>query len=369
MQRLGTPLGWLVGREFQGGAVLSGPLPPAGGDVTLDYIVPPGTLPVLSGVTVDPDLTTGTIAWSVDHGAGTGFWMIDQTGSRTAAEVVAGGGLDSGAQAVTAVGAQAAIAFDSLTAGTNYFAHLVYRDNLNNLSLVTTVAFATDAPPAAIPTYAGGSGFPTSAGNVTVSWPAGHQANDVGLLLLASRGDQPATQDLSASGWVSLGLVTESGAGTTARRQIRAWWKRATSAAETDVTMTDTGACNGAHIAVVRGCRTSGAPVALLDQDFGSAVANSFNIPGATPSGLNRLILAAHTMAVAATTSQVTGYTNASLANLTARLAVQAQPGGTGIGLYTATGERAAATAFGATAVGTVGATPDWLSALFEFIP
>lgn len=365
----GDPVGWLIGRQFPGGAVASGPQPPAGGNVTLDFVVPPGTLPLLSGVSVDPDLTTGTIAWSVDHGSGTGFWRIDQTGSHTPAEVVAGGGLDSGSQAVSAVGAQTAIAFDSLVAGTSYFAHLVYRDDLGNLSLVTTLAFATDAAPAAIPAYVAGSGFPTSAGAPTVSWPAGHQTGDVGLLLLVSRADQPATQDLSSLGWVSLGLVTESGAGTQVRRQIRAWWKRAASAAEANVAMTDTGACNGAHIAVVRGCRASGAPVALLDQAFGSAAANSFNIPGATPSGLNRLILMAHTMSEVSTTAQVTGYTNAALATLTARLAVQAQPGGTGIGLYTATGERAAASAFGDTAVGTVGATPDWLSALFEFIP
>lgn len=102
--------------------------------------------PVLSAISVDPAITTAELSWSTDTNNGTAWWMVSTNATRTAAQIKAGGGLDSGSIAVSASGAQAAILAEGLTAGvsTQYF-HLVHTNSDGVDSTVSNTNFTTDA--------------------------------------------------------------------------------------------------------------------------------------------------------------------------------------------------------------------------------
>ena len=132
--------------------------------------------------------------------------------------------------------------------------------------------------------------FYANVGAVSPAWPAGHQANDVGIMLV-----ETANQPLGSlpSGWAHVtgspfGTGTAAAVGSVG---LSVLWKRATSAAETGYSIGDSGDHQIARIFVIRGCVTTGTPVEVLSSGVLATASTAFSIAGGTPSQNNTLVL------------------------------------------------------------------------------
>lgn len=127
----------------------------------------------------------------------------------------------------------------------------------------------------AAPTFSAVGTYVTGTGGQTVSWPA-HLADDIGALIIeqSNLDSYPDTP----SGWTYLTEVT-SGPTT-----VVVFWRRATSGAESDVSVTLGGGTSdhtSVVIATVRGCKTSGDPYSSDSK---------YNTIGTYPSGSHETI-------------------------------------------------------------------------------
>lgn len=94
--------------------------------------------------------------------------------------------------------------------------------------------------------------------SISLPWPAGHQAGDIGVIIqgfgMTSAG--AATPSVPA-GWEQISITTE-----TIAVRCRMLWKRATSSAESNVTLAYSSMnINAARMVVLRGCVAEGSPV------------------------------------------------------------------------------------------------------------
>lgn len=200
----------------------------------------------------------------------------------------------------------------------------------------------------AVPTFVAVGTRASALGSTNVSWPAGHQADDIGLLLIHTANQAvPATP----SGWAEV-ANSPQGAGTAGAAgscRLTLYWKRATSAAEADVATGDSGDHNVAVIAVFRGCETAGDPVDTSAGDALASASTTVTVPGGTTTADECLVVAAAVHAIdAVNTDRFAGWANADLANVT-EVVDTAAGTGVGGGFGVATGEKATAGLFGAT--------------------
>jgi hypothetical protein len=202
----------------------------------------------------------------------------------------------------------------------------------------------------ALPTVQGVANGQGNTAAATVSWPASHQADDIGLLFLETD-DGEAAGVASPSGWVEVtDSPQDSGAngGNTGTR-LTVFWKRATSGAEGDVTTTDAGDHTYARIISFRGCETSGNPWDVTAGDNANS-ASSGSIPGDTTTVADCLIVAAISRGTDTASAAFSNWANGDLANV-AEIADAGTAQGSGGGVGVATGEKASAGTFGATTV------------------
>jgi hypothetical protein len=161
-----------------------------------------------------------------------------------------------------------------------------------------------------------------STGALSVAWPT-HLTDDIGVLFV-----ETANQAVAApGGWT---LIAEPGtgtAGTAGATRLSAFWKRAASAAEANVTVADTGARQTAFIQTFRGCIASGSPIDVSANTTAASSA-SVSIPGGTTTVNEALVVAAmsNPQAIAAATVRPASLTNASLTSLIERVNTQ-EPG------------------------------------------
>lgn len=141
------------------------------------------TAPTLSGVSVADTDTTATLSWSTNEGNGTAYWMVDTNATRTAAQVIAGGGAASGSRLVTASGGQTAFTATGLSASTAYFFHLVHQDAAGNNSTVSSTGFTTEAAGATTFTLTGTGPYFQDPANVPANTT---RIEAVGRMTLAS---------------------------------------------------------------------------------------------------------------------------------------------------------------------------------------
>ncbi len=106
------------------------------------------------------------------------------------------------------------------------------------------------------------------------AWPVGHQADDIGILVVQSANQTVATP----SGWTLLGNVGVGTAGAVGATAAWVFWKRATTAAEADASIADPGDHFRARMYLFRGCETSGTPV------HGTPVTATVSAPGTAVS-------------------------------------------------------------------------------------
>lgn len=119
---------------------------------------------------------------------------------------------------------------------------------------------------------------------MSVPWPASHATNDIAICLV-----ETANQSLSTpSGWND--VYTPTGSGNT---RLHAFWKRATSGAESDCAIGDSGDHQIARIVTYRNCVTSGSPIDAVTQKQASGnYTFTFDLHDAAQAG-NEVLLAA----------------------------------------------------------------------------
>jgi hypothetical protein len=202
-----------------------------------------------------------------------------------------------------------------------------------------------------IPTYVGSGTFTIGTGAITPPFPSGTQANDVCLLVAES--ENQAISLSSAQGFAELPSSPQYAgtAATSPANRIAVFWKRLVGG-DTAPTVADSGDHTSGQIHCFRGVTGVGNPwdVTVGGND-GGANDTSGVIPGSTTTVANTLVvLIQGTSYDGNSTAQCSGWTNASLANLTERTD-NTKNTGLGGGHCMATGEKATAGAYSDTTV------------------
>jgi hypothetical protein len=174
---------------------------------------------------VTPGLTQAALSVSTDEAGGRLHWMVDASATRSAEEIVAGGGVASGARPVEAAGLQAPIGATGLSPATGYRFHVLHVDAAGNRSAPVSAAFVTASPAsggirveqsAVTVSSSGGPGYAGS------GFVVGAAANRALVALVhgysASAGTVPADVAISFGGVAMTPVLAPSGFA-----QSRAW--------------------------------------------------------------------------------------------------------------------------------------------------
>lgn len=102
-------------------------------------------------------------------------------------------------------------------------------------------------------TWVGNTSGAGGTGSLTISWPSGHQADDVGFLVIETAA---AGSTLTPSGWTHVTGSPVSASGM----KLNVLYKRATSSSESFVTTGDSGDHQHAAMFVIRGVAKTGVP-------------------------------------------------------------------------------------------------------------
>lgn len=139
----------------------------------------------------------------------------------------------------------------------------------------------------AAPTTILGIGNGTGAGtaDVTVAWPGGHQANDIGVLIAES-----ADQAIALGTAAGFAEITGSPVSVVGDTRLGAFWCRATSGAQASPVITDPGNHCAAMLIVVRGCITTGNPWDQVTTDTGAS-STSVTFPAVVTTVVDTLVL------------------------------------------------------------------------------
>jgi hypothetical protein len=210
----------------------------------------------------------------------------------------------------------------------------------------------------AIPTYVGagtaasGVGALTDAGMI----PAGVIAGDILLLVVNNTHSTTVAATLSnAEGFAAIpGAAVNSDAYAAIRSEITVFWKRATGT-DAPPTVADNGEFNVARIYAYRGCIDVGDPWDAVSADGDNDGDATMTMATGATTGSNRLVCVFVT-AFTGGNASISGWTNASLANIVERDDTNYLIVGDRVHLAHMTGEKAAAGAYGATTATWAGA-------------
>jgi len=199
--------------------------------------------------------------------------------------------------------------------------------------------------------YRSSGTFTAGQGAITPPYPADMAANDVCLLVVTSE-NEPISLS-SSQGFVEVPWSPQS-AGTAATdpaSRLAVFWKR-TVGGDTAPTVADSGDNTEGQIHCFSGVITSGDPWDTgAGGNDGGANDKSGTIPGSTTTVANTLVVLIISSSYNGnSTAQFSGWANADLANITER-ADNTNTAGLGGGHGMATGEKAAAGAYGTTTV------------------
>jgi hypothetical protein len=172
----------------------------------------------------------------------------------------------------------------------------------------------------------------------TVTWPT-HAANDVALLIVQT--DAEASSLVTAAGFVEVtgSPQTTGTAAATNAVALQVFWKRATGAAEANVTLADAGDHTFAQILTFTNVKTSGNPWNLTAGNVKAAASTNVQVTGFTTTTADCLIVAVIAGSVDTATAQASAWTDANLATpATAEMADVADATGGGGSLSTGGG-------------------------------
>ena len=218
-------------------------------------------------------------------------------------------------------------------------------DDWQNVEMTLALS-SFDNPPLG-PIYQAAGAVVSGTGAITPAWPT-HQSGDVALLIVES-----ANQAISLSTPAGFAEVTNSPQGTgtaagTAATRLAVYWKRATTSAEAQPTVADSGDHQIARIITFRGVIASGNPWDVTAGNVASSASTSVSIPGVTTTVANTLVVTIVANATDTSSARTSGWTNTNLASLTERVDSNTKSGNGG-GFGVATGVKATAGATGNT--------------------
>ena len=197
-----------------------------------------------------------------------------------------------------------------------------------------------------------------------------HAANDIIFVGAVNRGHEGPIA--TPAGYTALaGNPFFSGSGnTSADVKFACFWKRATSAAEPGIAISDGSGSAQRTIAkaiVIQGCKTTGTPFVEFAGNSGNNAAPS--APGGATGGDARLLLSMFGLiGVDRSTSNLSaGFANGDLTGMTNEFQYNSNSN-SGYGIYAATGERNVAGTVGAT-TGTWSTAGDWAGVQIALIP
>jgi hypothetical protein len=153
------------------------------------------------------------------------------------------------------------------------------------MSAVLAVVAASEGgvPPVPLATFTYGG----NAAAFTLAWPAGHQSDDVGILLVETGNEALATP----SGWTAVNTPTGTGpAAANNSTRLYAFYRVATSGAEANASIADSGDHQTAVMFVLRGADTV-SPIEAVTGDLGTGV--NTTVPTTTTLGPNRYVVGA----------------------------------------------------------------------------
>jgi len=192
---------------------------------------------------------------------------------------------------------------------------------------------------------------------VTVAWPIGvHQAGDLGILPVQTANQTPANNPPSE--WLEAPSSPQSTgtAGAAGAVRFTAYYRFATSDAEADVSIGDSGDHQLARILVFRGVGQS-SPFDTSAGTIASTSTTAIAIPGGTTTGDDRLILLIAAHADDSGVAHFSAWANADLANV-GEVLENNTTAGTGGGFGIASGEMAVAGSYGTTTATLVNGSP-----------
>lgn len=189
---------------------------------------------------------------------------------------------------------------------------------------------------------------------ISVPWPA-HQANDIGLLFVNTRGHQPLTT--TPAGWTDLPSSPQQSQTEVLADDVSlaGFWRRAAGSSESDAAVADTGDYQHGLIVTFRGCVTTGDPWDIERGESNPSNTTSFSFSGDSTNISDTLVVVAVGVGDDATLS---GWANASLAGV-AEMAESTSTVSTDSGITVATGTKATAGVFGAT-IATISEAEEW---------
>jgi hypothetical protein len=180
-------------------------------------------------------------------------------------------------------------------------------------------------------------------GNISPAWPSGHQAGDIGLLLVECNGNQNANLGTAAG----FAAVSNSPSVQGANTRLTAYWCRATGSSQSAPTVTDPGDHAYGVILVFRNCKTTGDPWNITGANQQGSATTSISVSGVTTTVPNTMVLACSARANDQAGDQIVDWTNANLAQMAELFGGGTTQGGGG-GIGVAGGVKVAAGATGA---------------------
>lgn len=172
------------------------------------------------------------------------------------------------------------------------------------------------------PTYFSVGAQAAGTGTIVVSWPSGHVANDIGLMVIET--DGAGTTLTPPSGWAAVTGSPVVDVASSAGSKLQVWWRRATSSSEGGVAIADSGDHQTARIYVFRGCRVTGNPWTAVATGTKAVASTTATVPAVTPTDTwDRIVLI---VSRPDDDSSITHFSNITNANLE-QLVIHAEAG------------------------------------------
>ncbi len=205
----------------------------------------------------------------------------------------------------------------------------------------------------AMPTFVAAGAVASGTGTISPALPSGLQTNDILLLFLETANQTISISNQNGGTWTQVtgspqGTGTAGGSSATC---LTAFWSRY-NGSQGAPTTSDSGNHQLGRMIAIRGATTSGNPWDVEAGGVDATSNTSGSIPGTTTTVANTLVVVAIATSLpdASGTANFSGWTNANLSSLTERTD-NTVTAGNGGGLGLATGGKATAGAYGATAV------------------
>jgi len=143
----------------------------------------------------------------------------------------------------------------------------------------------------AFPQVVGAGPAVSGTGTLGAAWPAAHQSGDVGILIVETGGEGTNLTITTPAGWAAVSGSPVTAVATSAGSKLQVFWKRATSSAETNVTVPDSGNHQLARIVAFRDVVATGVPWDVTSTGTKTTASTSITFPALTTTVANTTVL------------------------------------------------------------------------------